>query len=101
MTGVKMITCCYCGARDMVRMGKGERVTLSCLTCGAPVRKVETVKADAPPPPERPPQKVNKHRKPKHFEAARKRKKKRGSLLSRLIDEAEEVFDFDDIFDFD
>lgn len=104
MTGVKMITCCYCGARDVMRMGKGERVTLTCLTCGAPVRKMEAVKvaeAAAPKPAAPVPEKVNKHRRPKHFEAAKKRKKKRKSLLAHIIDEAEDFFDFDDWLDWD
>lgn len=105
MTGVKMITCCYCGARDVMRMGKGARVALSCLTCGAPVKKMEAVtlaEAVAPHPPAKPPEKVNRHRRPDHFEAAKKRKKKRKSLLSRIIDEAEDFFDdWDDILDWD
>ena len=105
MTGVKMITCCYCGARDVMRMGKGARVTLSCLTCGAPVRKVEAMKpaeaVAAAPTPAKPPEKVNKHRRPKHFEAVKKRKKKRKSLLAHIVDEAEDFFDFDDWFDWD
>ena len=104
MTGVKMITCCYCGARDVMRMGKGSRVALNCLTCGAPVRKMEAVKvgeAAAPKPAAPIPEKVNKHRRPKHFEAAKKRKKKRKSLLAHIIDEAEDFFDFDDWLDWD
>ena len=106
MTGVKMITCCYCGARDVMRMGKGQRVALNCLTCGAPVRKMEMVKpkeavAAAAAPPAKPPEKVNKHRRPKHFEAVKKRKKKRKSLLAGIIDEAEDFFDLDDWFDWD
>ncbi|MEM8752455.1 MAG: hypothetical protein AAGF90_05715 [Pseudomonadota bacterium] len=102
MTGVKMVTCCYCGARDVMRVGKGARVTLSCLTCGAPVKKVEEVRANAPAPaPIEPPKKINKHRRPKHFDAIRKRKKKRKSLFNRLVEEIDDVFDLDDIFDFD
>ena len=103
MTGLKMITCCYCGARDVMRMGKGQRVSLSCLTCGAPVKKVETVKVkDAiAAAPATPPEKVNKHRRPAHFEAAKKRKKKRKSLLAGILDEAEDFFDLDDWFDWD
>ncbi|MEM7525254.1 MAG: hypothetical protein AAF360_16170 [Pseudomonadota bacterium] len=104
MTGVKMITCCYCGARDALRMGKGARVTLSCLTCGAPVRKMEDVRIDAPTQPvaAAPPKKVNKHRRPEHFDAFRKRKKKKKkSGFARLWDKVDDVFDLDDIFDFD
>lgn len=102
MTGMKMVTCCYCGARDVMRVGKGARVTLSCLTCGAPVRKMETVKTDAPtPPPAETPKKVNRHRRPKHFEAIKRRKKKRKSIFARVLDELDDVFDLDDIFDFD
>lgn len=102
MTGVKMITCCYCGARDMFSMGKGKRVALSCLSCGAPVRKMETVRNDSPVPAPAPmPERVNKHRRRPHYEAVRKRKKKRKSLLSRVWDEIDDVLDLDDIFDFD
>lgn len=107
MTGVKMITCCYCGARDMMRMGKGTRVALNCLTCGAPVRKMEAVKASdaarAPAPtPVKPPDKVNKHRRPPHYDAIRKRKKKKKkSFFAKIWDEVDDVFDLDDIFDFD
>lgn len=103
MTGVKMISCCYCGARDVFRVGKGKRVMLSCLSCGAPVRKMEVVRNDAPsePGPVRVPERVNKHRKSDHYSAIRKRKKKRKSLISRVWDKVDDVFDLDDIFDFD
>ena len=87
-----------------MRMGKGKRVTLSCLTCGAPVRKMEAVKMSADPTPAavRTPEKVNKHRRPPHYEAVKKRKKKKKkSLFSKIWDEVDDIFDLDDIFDFD
>lgn len=102
MSGVKMITCCYCGARDVMRVAKGRRMALSCLTCGAPVRKMETVRADAPAPaPAEPAEKINRHKRPKHFDAVRKRKKKRKSASKRIWDVVEDIFDLDDVFDFD
>ena len=105
MTGMKMITCCYCGARNVMRMGKGTRIALSCLTCGAPVRKMEVIKPNDPPPSTSAPvpKKINRHKRPPHFEAAKKRKKhkKRKSLIARIWDEVDDVFDFDDWLDFD
>ncbi|MEM7268422.1 MAG: hypothetical protein AAF401_04110 [Pseudomonadota bacterium] len=102
MTGVKMITCCYCGARDMMQMGKGKRVTLTCLSCGAPIRKVEMIKAsEAPRGDAKAPERINKHRKGKHFEAYKKRKKGKKSFFSRILDDADDIFDLDDLFDFD
>lgn len=103
MTGVKMMTCCYCGARDVMSLGKGKRVALSCLTCGAPVVKFEQIKTNDPAPERAPlPERINKHQRRAPHEALSKRKrKKRSSLLDRIWDEVEDVFDFDDVFDWD
>ncbi|MFV0473967.1 MAG: hypothetical protein ACK5MQ_07125 [Pikeienuella sp.] len=96
MTGVTLITCCYCGARDVMRMGKGERRVLGCLSCGAPIRKIEPMKQGSAPAPAEPPKRLNKHRKKDRHHAWKKRKKKK-SFLHKLTD----AFDLDDIFDFD
>ncbi len=103
MTGVKMMTCCYCGARDVMRMGKGARVALSCLSCGAPVLKFEAMKpAEAPPPRAPLPERINRHQRRAPHEALLTRKrKKRSSLVERIWDKVEDVFDLDDLLDWD
>lgn len=103
MSSTKLITCCYCGARDVMRVAKGERRTLTCLTCGAPMRKMEVVKSGAELPPRAAtPDRINKHRKQGWHEAAHKKKKKRRKgVFAKLFDEAEDLFDIGDILDFD
>ena len=103
MTGVKMMTCCYCGARDMISLCKGKRVALSCLSCGGPVVKFETIKPAATSVPRAPlPDRLNRHQHRAPHEALfRRKRKKRPTLLARIWDKVEDVFDLDDIFDWD
>ena len=79
---------------------KGSRRTLSCLTCGAPVRKFEPIKTGEPPKPAKTPERINKHKKKGWHEAygKKRKKKKRKSLIASVLDEVEDIFDFD-IFD--
>jgi hypothetical protein len=94
----KILTCCYCGARSLFAPGAG--ATLSCETCGAPLKvqkarpavrertvKPERTGAAAVPvrvKPEKP------HKKPK-------KKKRRKSLFRKVLSEAVDVIE--DIFD--
>lgn len=98
-----MITCCFCGARDVMSMGKGERRSLSCLSCGAPMRKIEVIHQNEPlPKPARPaPERPLKHKKPKYHEAYRKKrgKKRRKSMFARIWDEVDDILDVEDWFD--
>ncbi|MGB0926309.1 MAG: hypothetical protein ACPGVA_03800 [Pikeienuella sp.] len=83
-------------------MGKGQRRSLSCLSCGAPMRKIEVIHRDEPAPaPKPPPKRGLKHKPPKHHEAYHKkrRKKRRKGLFEKLWDEVDDIFDVDDWFD--
>lgn len=103
MTGVKMITCCFCGAREMMSMGKGQRRSLSCQSCGAPVHKVEMVHRNEPAPaPKQAPAKkhTGKYQPPKHKDAYRKKRgKRKKGFFEKLWDDVDDIFDVDDWFD--
>ena len=105
---LRVITCCYCGARSTLRREGGER--LVCHGCGAPVRRIEAVLSKPKPRPgaSAGPKPATPHRAEKPGEhhwkdrpARRKKgKRKRGGLLHRLgraLDDVEDIFD--DIFD--
>lgn len=101
MTGVKLITCCFCGARDVMTMGKGQRRTLSCLSCGAPMRRIEMIHRSEPAPAPAPvPERIHKHKAPKPHEAYKKKRgKRKKGLFAKIWDEVDDVFDIDDWFD--
>jgi hypothetical protein len=101
---IRIVTCCYCGARSTLGAEGGRR--LVCHGCGAPIRRIETLAPKAvsragasagrkraiPHPAEAP----GRHL-PKDRPARRKRgKRRRGGLLHRL---GKTFDDLDDIFD--
>jgi hypothetical protein len=99
---LRIVACCYCGARSTLRAEGGQR--LVCHGCGAPVRHIEAVaprprrgatggpKAATPHPAERPGEHLAKDRPARR----KKGKRKRGGLLHRL---GKRLDDLDDIFD--
>lgn len=109
MSGATLITCCYCGAEDIFKIHKGKRRTLACLSCGAPMRKMRTVRLDEarpakaerkagtaanPQAPSRP-----GHKPAKHHAAYHRKRKKRKSWAAELWDELDDIFDVEDWFD--
>jgi len=100
----KIATCCYCGTRAALVLGK-DRHELTCSSCGAPLhdmkrlpdtgKKPKKQRAYAPYggyPAEQP------HTYVAHAEHARtKRRKKRKSLMRYMVKEAFDVLE--DIFD--
>jgi hypothetical protein len=101
---LKIVTCCYCGARSTLRPEGGQR--LVCHGCGAPIRRIEALAAKpmprpgkasgrkpaTPHPAERPGDHLAKDRPARR----KKGKRKRGGLLHRL---GKTFDDLDDIFD--
>ncbi len=96
----KIATCCHCGTRALLRLGKGHH-SLSCSACGAPLRVLKAfpvadtaLRSAVTHQP-----KTQKARKRPKIETAKYKvyKKKRKSLFRKF---AEEAFDFvEDIFD--
>jgi hypothetical protein len=93
----KMATCCYCGARAVLVLGR-DRHELACASCGAPLHALKQMpldrgeaprKAQAPGPKPAP--------RPATPPKPAKPPKRRKSLLRRLAEEVEDLID--DIFD--
>ena len=113
---IRIVTCCYCGARSTLRAEGGQR--LVCHGCGAPIKRIEAVapkpmpragsaagrnpampragangrKPATPHPAERPGEHLAKDRPARR----KKGKRRRGGLLHRL---GKRLDDLDDILD--
>lgn len=95
----KIATCCYCGTRTTLALGRGEagRRELACASCGAPLSRLKPLRAT----PERRERAVARPRRAEPERPARKkarrRRKPRKSVLKRFfeefIDEIEDLFD--------
>ena len=109
--GLKVVTCCYCGARSTLRAEGGQR--LVCHGCGAPLSRVEALSpkaspkrkphpgADSGPKPATPhPAERRREHHWKDRPARRKKgKRRKGGLLHRLgkaFDDLEDIFDLFD-----
>ena len=107
----KVMTCCYCGARSSIGLGKTAR--LVCHGCGAPISRIETVqpilerqkkgkrrtkvKPSIPHRAERPHQHLDKDRPARR----RKGKRKRRSVWYHVAEAFDDWDDwFEDIVDF-
>ncbi len=102
MSGATLISCCYCGAQDIFKVHKGKRRQLSCLSCGAQMRKMTPIKVTEPAPQARPHEKPDyrtKYRKPKYHEAYHKKRKKKKGWVAELWDDLDDIFDIEDWFD--
>jgi hypothetical protein len=111
---LRIVTCCYCGARSTLAPEGGQR--LVCHGCGAPIRRIEAVAAKpmpragaargakpaTPHPAERKADGLGDGR-GEHLAKDRpvrrkKGKRKRGGLLHRIAKTFDDL-DLDDIFD--
>lgn len=119
MSGATLISCCYCGAQDIFKIHKGKRRQLSCLSCGAQMRKMTPVKVTEPvarPKPEAIPAPAraetphdkykskyekykSKYDKSKRHAAYHKKRKKKKGWMAELWDDLDDIFDIDDWFD--
>ena len=120
MSGATLISCCYCGAQDIFKIHKGKRRQLSCLSCGAQMRKMSPVKVTEPgakPAPAAKPATVakptvtgdkykskyekykSKYEKSKRHAAYHKKRKKKKGWVAELWDDLDDIFDIDDWFD--
>ncbi|WP_208353704.1 hypothetical protein [Pseudaestuariivita rosea] len=97
MPTTKVVKCCYCGTKAALVLKGRERHELACSACGAPLHDLKIMpmghqgKKMKPQPAH--PRKYAKN----NWEQPRRRKKKRKSLASRILDEAFDIVE--DIFD--
>lgn len=98
----KIVTCCYCGTRAALRLD-GDRHELTCSNCGAPLRNLKVMAVDKK---ERAQNRKTNHKVKKskpyerysdRYEYARKPRKRRKSLMSKVFEEAFDIIE--DIFD--
>nr|WP_298933478.1 hypothetical protein [uncultured Ruegeria sp.] len=88
----KIATCCYCGTRAALVLKGKDRHELSCSSCGAPLHNLKML-----------PKRKTSDSRPTRDVAAypssrkSKRKKKKKTMFSRVLDEAWDVIE--DIFD--
>jgi hypothetical protein len=119
MSGAVLISCCYCGAQDIFKIHKGKRRQLSCLSCGAQMRKMTPIKVTEPiakpkvaanptPTPsvdarDKYKSKYEKYKskydKSKRHAAYHKKRKKKKGWVAELWDDLDDIFDIDDWFD--
>lgn len=103
--GSRVVICCYCDARSLVPRGASGR--LVCNGCGAPIKLIERLEPShrAKKPRKktqlRPAERANAHASGDY--AYRRRKAKKGrrskSMLYRIHDAMDDLFDLDDLFD--
>jgi dissimilatory sulfite reductase (desulfoviridin) alpha/beta subunit len=87
----KSATCCYCGAHTLLTLSGKTRHELKCTSCGAPLRRMKSLRKDHVVDP------FTVHGKRKEAPKGRhKSRKKKKSMAHRLLDVAEDIFD---IFD--
>ncbi len=117
MSGATLISCCYCGAQDIFKIHKGKRRQLSCLSCGAQMRKMTPIKVTEPvakpkpvPAPAPKEDKADKYKtkyekykskydKSKRHAAYHKKRKKKKGWIAELWDDLDDIFDVEDWFD--
>ena len=83
----KIATCCYCGSRTVLNLAGRTRHELACGRCGAPLRVMRSLRADAPFEP-RPIERRESYPEPRGY-----RRRKPKPLAARLVDLAEDMFD--------
>lgn len=92
----KIATCCYCGARSLLRLRGAVQHELSCGSCGAPIRQMKQMPARpmARPAPKPSPAKPAPERRQRR-KNLRKKSPIRGvaRLIDDLWDEIEDIFD--------
>ncbi|MGC9367987.1 MAG: hypothetical protein ACP5DX_00475 [Paracoccaceae bacterium] len=90
----KIATCCYCGTRAALVLGREGRHELTCASCGAPLHALKRLPSE---PDRQPPRKVRpaayRPETPRKPKKAKKRKSRARWLLSEVADLVEDVFD--------
>ena len=98
----KIATCCHCGSRAALRLGKG-RHELSCASCGAPLRHLKALpmkSASRPAAISHQPALRDFAGQAQPQRKRRKKPKKKKMFGGKFKDFAEDLFDFvEDIFD--
>jgi len=89
----KIATCCYCGTRAALVLGRQGRHELTCASCGAPLHALKRLPSDADHPSPRKAKPAYAPEKPRKPEKAKKRKSRARWLLSEVVDFVEDVFD--------
>ncbi|MFY0692239.1 MAG: hypothetical protein JXR14_10010 [Paracoccaceae bacterium] len=91
---VKIATCCYCGARTMLKPTARDGHELACASCAAPLHEMKWLKMPDREPPKRTAERPSSY-------APRPRKPKRKThKIRRLKDWLEDAWDeIEDIFD--
>ncbi|MEP2640526.1 hypothetical protein [Roseobacter sp.] len=99
----KIATCCYCGARAALVLGR-DRHELVCSSCGAPLHELKRLPQEHPgktelvrPSAVRKTRKQARPHRPSKSQKRRKPPKKRKGLMRHLFEEAFDVIE--DIFD--
>ena len=97
----KIATCCYCGTRAALVLGKAMRHELACSACGAPLHELKRLRCDAMARPDRPvlgksrvgaSAALSPRRKPVKKIGNKPRKKRKG-LMHKLMEEAWEAIE--------
>ena len=99
----KIATCCYCGSRAALVLGK-DRHELTCANCGAPLHDMKRFKHERTADrhergyvPSKPAQKPRKQKYRADYVQRRKPAKRRKGLMRHIFEEAFDVIE--DIFD--
>lgn len=92
---MKLATCCYCGARTMLKLTARDGHELACGSCGAPLHEMKWLKA---PEPAAAPKRSKPTPRPNAYRVEKPRKHKRRKpfwrkALEEVWDEVEDIFD--------
>jgi hypothetical protein len=96
----KIATCCYCGTRAALELRGSVRHELACSSCGAPLHDLKMLRTDTATARRSDVHRGQRSAAPKQVvrgKPAKRSRKKRKSLTSRLFKEAFDVIE--DIFD--
>lgn len=90
--GVKVATCCYCGARTALVLRGQERHELSCAKCGAPLHEMKMMPVKSEPVKTAPKSQI---RKAKPVKVKKKKRKKSAyrKFFEEVVDVVEDIFD--------
>lgn len=94
----KIATCCYCGARSMLKLTARDGHELACGSCGAPLHDLKWLKAPIAEKPKRSPSRSIKSdrsspRPVKRIKHVKRRKSRWKELIEDIWDEIEDIFD--------
>lgn len=95
----KIATCCYCGARSVLRLTARDGHELACGSCGAPLHEMKPIKLqpkrgqDRDVKPSRPAPAARAHWVPDEEYRRPKKKKRRKNFWREALEEAFEVIE--------